>query len=219
MIELELAEKEPTVELTQLSDKHQRVLDEYVLCWNKTKAYMGVYVDCSYEAAKTSAARLFANANFSAHLQLKLDELHMSAEEAFKLQTDIARADMGDFYDDNLILDFRAARQKGLTKLVKKIRQKTTTYLAKSESEEDREVHEIELELYPADAAQERILKMAGKFPANSRRENAAPPPGTVALAPAALLELVGLIEQQQRRAVDAARAVDATTRSDVGTE
>lgn len=48
---------------------------------------------------------------------------------------------------------------------------------------------------------------MSGHTPENSRRENAAAPAGAIVAPPAALLELVGLIEQRQRLAVDAARA------------
>lgn len=52
---------------------------------------------------------------------------------------------------------------------------------------------------------------MAGKDKANSQRENGAPPPGVVSAQPAALLELVELIEQHNRRAEDQARASDGT--------
>jgi hypothetical protein len=48
------------------------------------------------------------------------------------------------------------------TKLIKKIRQKVTTYLAKNESGEDREVVETEIELYPADNALGLLAKYHG---------------------------------------------------------
>jgi hypothetical protein len=52
---------------------------------------------------------------------------------------------------------------------------------------------------------------ISGKDRQNSRRENEADlPPGALLASPSALVELVALIEQQQRRAVDAARAADA---------
>jgi hypothetical protein len=60
---------------------------------------------------------------------------------------------------------------------------------------------------------------MTGQSAENSRRENAAPPPGALLASPSALVELVALIEQQQRRAVDAARADDATIRIETGAE
>lgn len=87
-----------TEELKPLSKKHQRVLDNYVTYWRQTDAYWEVYPKNTYESAKTSAARLFANANFSAHLQARLDELQMSADEALKIQTDIGRGDVGIFF-------------------------------------------------------------------------------------------------------------------------
>ena len=88
----------------------------------------------------------------------------MSADEALKLQADIGRGDIGELADENGFFDFGKAKEAGLTKLIKKFKQKTTTFLAKGESGEDREVHEIEVELYPADAAQERALKIHGKL-------------------------------------------------------
>ena len=155
---------EATEELKPLSKKHQLFVDYYLQCFNATQAYLRVYPSSSTDAARANAARLIATDNVSVEIQARLAEVHMSAEEALKLQADIARADMGEFYDDNLVLDFREAKRLGLTKLVRKIKQKTTTFIAKKESEEDREVHEIELELYPADTAQERILKIHGKL-------------------------------------------------------
>lgn len=153
-------------ELKPLSRKHQRVMDEYLKCWRQAEAYQKIY-KVPWASAKSASSVLFANDNFSAHLQARLDEIHMSANEALKLQADIARGDMGEFLDTKGIgfsLDLQDAKGKGLTKLIKKVKQKTTTFIAKKESEEDREVHELEIELYPADVAQERILKIHGKL-------------------------------------------------------
>ena len=193
------------VELVPLSDKHQRVLDQYLLCWNQTKAYMGVYVDITYESAKSASARLFAAGNFQGHLQLRLAELHMSAEEAFKLTTDIARGDLTQVLEpsgDGFIMDMAKIKENGYGRLVKKLKQRTT----KRKDGESETV--FEFELYDAQTAQRDILKMRGKFPGNSQRENAAPP-GAVVAQPAALMELVDLIERSKQRAVDQARADD----------
>ena len=56
------------------------------------------------------------------------------------------------------------AQEMGLTGLIKKVKQKTTIYQAKKESEEDREVTELEIELYDRQAALRDILKLHGKF-------------------------------------------------------
>lgn len=93
--------------------------------------------------------------------------VQMSADEALQLNADIARGDIGQVMDVSSVgfnLDMEKAQKLGLTKLIKRVKQKTTTYIAKKESEEDREVTDLEIELYPADAAIERVLKVHGRL-------------------------------------------------------
>jgi len=84
--------------LKPLSKKHQRVLDEYVKCFNQYDAYSTVYTKTTYDSAKASATRLFTDVNFKEHLQARLDEIHIGANEALKLQADIARGNIGIFF-------------------------------------------------------------------------------------------------------------------------
>jgi phage terminase small subunit len=140
-------------ELKPLSKKHQKVQDEYVTCFNQTRAYQSAYPDASYESARTAAARLFANDNFLAHLKARLDEVHMSADEALKLTADIARGDIAEFLavsSMGFTVDIAAAHEAGKTRLIKKIKQKTITINGKNE---DREIHTEEI-----------VLKLHGKF-------------------------------------------------------
>jgi len=153
--------------LKPLSKKHQRVLNEYLLCFNQTRAYLKVYPKITYDSARQSSARLFADVNFSAHVVARLEEAQMSADEALKLTADIARGDVAKLMDVSSVgfnLDMSKAQELGLTGLIKKVKQKTTIYQAKKESEEDREVTELEIELYDRQAALRDILKIHGKF-------------------------------------------------------
>jgi hypothetical protein len=77
---------------------------------------------------------------------------------------DIARGDIGEFLNGYGGIDLDEARKRGLTKLIKKIKQRTVTKIGKGDKDEDTEVNETEIELYPADAALERVLKITGKF-------------------------------------------------------
>lgn len=150
-----------------LSKRHQRVLDEYLMCWSQTNAYWKAYPKITYDSAKASAARLFADVNFLAHLEARLEEVHMSADEALQRLSDFARGDMGELMDVSSVgfnLDMAKAQEAGLTKLIKKVKQRTTTFIAKKESEEDREVTELEVELYSAHEAVRDVLKIHGKF-------------------------------------------------------
>ena len=205
---------EPTQELPPLSDKHQLVLEHYLTCWNQTEAYARVY-NVDRHSASVLAWRLFKQPNFAAHLNIRREEIHMTADEAIKLTSDIARGDVARIMDVSSVgfsLDMSKAQELGLTKLIKKVRQKTTTFLARNESQEDREVHELEVELYDAQAAQRDILRLHGRFPESSRRTNAdTPPAGAIVALPAAIVELVSMLEQRQRQATDAARSADGT--------
>jgi hypothetical protein len=156
-----------TDDLKPLSKKHQRVLDEYLLRFNQTAAYQKVYPKATYDSARSLASDLFANTNFSAHVAARLNEAHMSADEALKLTADIARGDVAQLMEVSSVgfnLDMSKAQELGLTGLIKKVKQKTTIYQAKKESEEDREVTELEIELYDRQAALRDILKMHNKF-------------------------------------------------------
>lgn len=151
-------------ELKPLTVTDLATLAEYVKTWNGTRAWMTTHPKSSYNAARASASEWLAKPNIKAAIADKLDELHMSADEAIKLHSDIARSDIGDLLDNNGLLDLREARAKGLTRLIRKIKQKTVLRIGKKEDDEDVEITEIEFEMYPADAAQDRILKLRGKY-------------------------------------------------------
>jgi hypothetical protein len=71
---------------------------------------------------------------------------------------------MGQFANGLGGLDFDAAKEAGLTRLVKKYKQRTTTKIGKGANDDDTETHDLEIELYDAQAAAEKILKIHGKF-------------------------------------------------------
>jgi phage terminase small subunit len=148
-------------ELKPLSRKHQRFVAEYLKCFNGTRAYMAVYKKASPETARANAAKLLANTSITKVIDDEKNMVLMQADEAMKLQTDIANGDMADFINSFGGVDWETAKEKGLTKLVKKWKVKTVTINGK---EEDKQITTEELELYPADVAQERILKISGKL-------------------------------------------------------
>ena len=148
-----------------LKKKQQIFVDEYLKCWNAAESARKA--GYSVHSAYAIGWELLRKPEIKAEIQTRLDEAHMSADEALKLTADIARGDMAQLMDISSVgfnLDMEAAKEKGLTKLIKKVKQKTTTYIAKKESEEDREVTELEVELYDAQAAARDILKVHGRF-------------------------------------------------------
>ena len=148
-----------------LRKKQQIFVDEYLKCWNASEsARLAGY---SAKTAYSIGWELLRKPEIKAEIDKRLDEAHMSADEALKLTSDIARGDMAQLMDISSVgfnLDMKRAKELGLTRLIKKVKQKTTTYLAKKESEEDREVTELEVELYDAQAAARDVLKLHGRF-------------------------------------------------------
>ena len=140
-----------------LSNKQRVFIDEYLKIWNATEAARR----SGYSHPNKQGPRLLVNVGISAEIRERLTEIHMSANEALKLTADIGRGDMADFVNDFGMIDISQARKNGKTKLIKKWRSKTITINGK---DEDREIHTEEIELYSADAAQNRILRVHGKY-------------------------------------------------------
>jgi phage terminase small subunit len=148
-----------------LTKKQRIFIDEYLKTWNGAgSARKAGYSERSvYEIA----VALLANVNVRKEIDERLASSHMSANEVLQGIADIARGDMGDFVDANgmgFSLDMQEAKQRGLTKLIKKIKQKTVIHSGKNDSDEDREVHDLEIELYDKLSALEKIGKYHGLF-------------------------------------------------------
>ena len=139
-----------------LSRKHRAFVSEWLKCFNGTLAYMRVYPKSTREAARTSAASLLTIPNIAAAIEAGLNELHMSAEEALKLQADIARGDMAEVMPGG-VFDMDEAKRSGLSKLIKKV--KTRRNLTGEDI-----VEITEVELYDAQAAIRDVLKVHGRF-------------------------------------------------------
>lgn len=145
-----------------LSLKHQSFIDSYFLHnQNATEAYCDVY-GVSRNVGRAAAARLLAKVSIADEIRRRTDEITMSADEVLSRLSDIGRGDIADLMDITtsgftfkLLIDGPNGEKihNPKTKLIKKIRQKVTTYLAKRESEDDREVIETEFELYSAHEA------------------------------------------------------------------
>jgi phage terminase large subunit len=151
-----------------LSAKHQSFINSLFLHnMNATEAYCDVYgVDRITGAVNGS--KLLRNTNISEHVRVRLNENAMSADEVIARLADIGRGDMAQFMDITP-QGWHLKLVKGgvpipQTKLIKKIKQRVTTRLAKDDSGEDSETIETEIELYSAHDALRDIGKIHGLF-------------------------------------------------------
>jgi phage terminase small subunit len=149
-----------------LTLKHQAFVNEYARSFNATRA--AIEAGYSPKTARAQGCRLFTKANIKAAIKARIEELTMGQDEVKTRLADIARGDLADLmeitpqgWNVQLVRDGKPIPQ---TKLIKKIKQRVTTRLAKDESGEDSETIETEIELYSAHDALRDIGKMYAMF-------------------------------------------------------
>lgn len=142
-----------------LSNKQRVFIAEYLRDFNATQA--AIRAGYSPNSARGQGSRLLANEDISGEIKKQIEEKQMSADEVLTRLADIARGDMGNFMDISSMsyqLDLHKAKALGLTKLIKKVKQRTVTTCHKDGSEE--ETTTIEIEPYSALEA----LGLIGKY-------------------------------------------------------
>jgi phage terminase small subunit len=152
-----------------MNNKQEAFIREYLQDFNKTKA--AIRAGYSEKTARAQGCRLFTNADIADEIKARIAEKTMSSEEVLNRLADMARGDLADLMDvksSGFTLELMKRDEEGKlivkpeTKLIKKIKQKVTTHIAKNESDEDREVVETEIELYSAQEALNTIAKLNG---------------------------------------------------------
>lgn len=147
----------------RLTPKQYRFVQAYARLLNGSKA--AIEAGYAPRSARITASQLLTNPNIRA----AVDELiEMPADEVKARVADIARGDIADLLDITPTSYSLRLMEDGKvnpkTKLIRKIKQKVTTILGKSESAEDREIVETEIELYSALEALRDIGRMHAMF-------------------------------------------------------
>lgn len=86
----------------EIKREHKRFCELYVLYGNKTKAYMEVYPDASYDSAKSLACQLFTNVNLVEYINELQDDIsklcQITAIKNAQELAKIAYANMTNYY-------------------------------------------------------------------------------------------------------------------------
>lgn len=136
-----------------MNDRQKRFVEEYLVDFNATRAA----IRAGYS---TKTAYAIGSENLrKPEISKAISERLMSAEEVIARLTDIARGDIKDLmrissmgYELELLSkdDEGNFRVNPHTKLIKKIKQKVTTIMPRTEDGEEKEIVETDLELYSA---------------------------------------------------------------------
>lgn len=149
----------------KMPTKQRVFIDRYLVHFNASRA--ATEAGYSEKTAYSIGQELLNKPEILQEIEARLKEYHMSADEALKLLAIQARGDIGDLLDVTSLgfsLDMQKAKDAGLTRLIKKVKQRVVTHIAKSESDEDREVVDLEIELYDSQSAIDKILRVAGRY-------------------------------------------------------
>lgn len=117
-----------------LSKKHQQFVNEYLKCWNATRAYQVVYPNATYETARVEATRFLAKPSISSAIQARIDANAMSANEVLQRLADHGRGTLQDFVkvdEDGWDIDLHKAQQLEKLHLLKKISRTEKTITTK----------------------------------------------------------------------------------------
>ena len=151
-----------------MNNRQKAFVSQYLIHFNATRAAKSV--GYSEKTARTIGSKLLTNVDIRA----AVDERMANRDEVIAGLTDIARGDMADLMDITTMgftlqlmvknKDTGEITVNPKTKLIKKIKQKVTTFISKKEDEEDREIVETEIELYSAHEAYRDLGKVHGIF-------------------------------------------------------
>jgi len=145
----------------ELTDKQKRFIEQYCVHFNGARAAREA--GYSEETAKEIASQNLTKLNIKNAIDLRLQELTMSASEATKRLTDMARGSIESFLDidedGRTIIDLSKNEAKENLGLIKKIKQTKKEFA-------DGAIIEIcnEIELHDQKDAILNLLKLHGKF-------------------------------------------------------
>lgn len=143
-----------------LSNKQRAFVEHYLTCWNATEAARRA--GYSVKTARSIGSENLTKPDIQAEIALHAGNVKATANEVLLRLASHARGNMDDFLSPMGLVDLVKARENGVMPLVKKIKQRTTT-VSKTTGEEW-ETHEIELELYDAQAATVQLAKILNQY-------------------------------------------------------
>lgn len=163
------ADQDPA-ELEPLTPEEERFVNSlFEENMNRTRAYMRVFPNASYESASASGSRMLRRVNIKAEVARRLEEEAMSAEEAIARMARIARGTMLPFLkkgpDGFIYMNLNDPEAEQYIFLVREMEAKRQRRVVGSgDAAEEWEDEWVRVKLYSSYEANLDILKMHGKF-------------------------------------------------------
>lgn len=157
-------ERKPTLNLPPLlgglTPRQSAFIDHYIQTQNATESARLAGYPQTDEALSVTGYRLLRSAKVQSELRRRLGKHILSAEEVLESLTEHARSDIADVLEPDGSFDLRAAKRRGKSKLLRKLK-------VKKRYEKDADgalnpVTEHEFELHDAQAALNTLAKYHG---------------------------------------------------------
>ena len=151
-------------DMGNLIPRRRAFVEEYLKCWNATEAARRV----GYGSPNNQGPRLLLNAIVQEHIKQRISELEMSTNEVALRLAEHARGDIGNFMDIESIgysLNLDKAKKLGLTHLIRKVKDRVV--MTSNKDGEETETHTLEVELYDAQAALDKIARINSMYKDN----------------------------------------------------
>ena len=138
-----MADEQNTDALPKLSVQQELFVNHYFrLGCNGVKAAAAAGYKGNYNTLCATASRLLRTDKVSSHVQARMAEFAMDANEVLRHLAEIGRADFGDITDKTGNLDLKKARQRGATRLIKSVKRRSITTENSDISEEEIVMHD-----------------------------------------------------------------------------
>lgn len=139
--------------MANLTTLQRKFINEYLLCGNATEAASRAGYKGDRETLAVTGHRTLRNAKVSAEIEARMKEHAMSANEVLFRLTQHGRSDLRDFMD----LSVGELKEHPSAQVIKKLKHKKRTIIPKQKDADPIVEETIEIELYDAQSALEKL--------------------------------------------------------------
>lgn len=132
------------------------------MCLNATEAAKRAGYAGTYDSLRVIGSNNLAKLNIRREIDRRLASVTITADETIKRLSDMASSNLLDYIDNMGNLDLQAMRNDDAGKLLKKYKKTKRTIPRKDD--DPIEVEQIEVELYGADSALDKLMRYYGKY-------------------------------------------------------
>lgn len=148
--------------MAKFTDKQKAFINHYLMCLNATEAAKRAGYAGTYDSLRVIGSNNLAKLNIRREIDRRLASVTITADETIKRLSDMASSNLLDYIDNMGNLDLQAMRNDDAGKLLKKYKKTKRTIPRKDD--DPIEVEQIEVELYGADSALDKLMRYYGKY-------------------------------------------------------